>query len=130
MEGDLNPFDVLAHQFEGIMREIGDEMLARVQDRCSVDVERVGDHVIRSVPGEHPRRDTSFLYDSFATATTRGQNIVTTIGTDVIYAPRLQLLMSRPIFDAGAGEPALLDEYAPLVVQRVSAVVESPAQAV
>lgn len=130
MEGDLNPFDVLAPQFEGIMREIGEEMVARVQDRCSIDVQGSPPHMIRSKPGEHPRRETYRLYESFKSKTVMDQNIVTTVDTDVPYAPRLQFNLARPIFDAGQGEPSLLDEYSPLVIQRVIEAIESPTQAV
>jgi hypothetical protein len=124
-QGDPNPFDEIEADLGPVLRDVAEEMLARVQDRISVDVERVGSRVIRSKPGEHPRRDTGNLYASFIVEeNTENHTVAAAVTTDVEYAVYLQLGMDRPITDAGPDGPALLDEYEPLVIDRIAGVIE------
>lgn len=114
-----NPFDDILDDLLAADREVGDEMVARVQDRLSIDVEFVGGEVIRSKPGEHPRRETGNLYGSFTTRTVQeGDTFRTIVDTDVFYAVNLQELMDRPIVTG------LMEEYEPLILDRQVRVIE------
>jgi patatin-like phospholipase/acyl hydrolase len=108
-----NPFDDILDDLLAAEAEIGEEIVARVQDDCSVDVEILGETVIRSKPGEHPRRETGDLYNSFKTHTTvDGGTVATVVDSDIWYAVNLENVMDRPIFTGK------LDEYEPLILDR------------
>lgn len=110
-----NPFDGIAADLVKVQQEIGEEIVARTQDRCSIDVEYIGNHIVRSKPGENPRRETGKLWGSFESETNiDGEIVRTVIDTDVFYATELQELRDRPIFDG------LLDEYEPLILDRIA----------
>lgn len=76
-----------------------EDVRTEVQQRISVPVERVGKKVIRSKPGEPPRRDTGRLYTSAAAQVIDAtRQVVGSVSVDTPYARRLVRQMNRPIF--------------------------------
>lgn len=85
--------DVVAKQ-----SEVADAQVADIKKRISVPVDRRGSTVIRSKPGEPPRKDTGALYESIEQFTADSfTTIETVISTDRVYGPILEAQLNRPI---------------------------------
>lgn len=92
-------FDRIGARVESVVKQKLDGMRDDVQKRISVDVERRGGKVIRSQPGEPPRRDTRKLYASTTSEVIRAGDVVSgAVSVDTPYAQRLNNEMNRPIF--------------------------------
>lgn len=76
-----------------------EDVRADVQQRISVPVERVGNKVVRSKPGEPPRKDTGRLYTSAAVNVIDAtRTVVGSVSVDTPYARTLVRQKNRPIF--------------------------------
>ncbi len=117
-----NPFDEIVSDLMEPLEGVADAMVETVQEFISINVERQGGRVIRSAPGEHPRKDTGRLYESIQYEIERDESIITiTIDTDTPYAPFLEFgtskMAERPIFEGimERFEPILLDTAAQVI---------------
>lgn len=69
----------------------GDNVLRYAQNLIGIPVEYIGGSVIRSLPGEPPRMDTTALINSLtATSGESGDVIYCDIGTDIFYGMMLE----------------------------------------
>jgi hypothetical protein len=119
---DDNPFDDIERDLRPRMDDLGAKMEAQVRDWIGVPVGRSGGHIIRSQPGEHPRRETGRLRGSIDHATDSQNGIITvTIDSDVFYAPLLEngtsKMAKRPILTG------LLELFEPQLEEIVAEVV-------
>lgn len=95
---DDNPFDDLANEMAIELDAMGAKFAEAARQDASVPVEYFGSVVIRSVPGEHPRREFGNLIASIGHEVERVDNlIIVTIGAGINYAFDLQERMDRPI---------------------------------
>jgi hypothetical protein len=89
-------FDAIQSDCFVAMEQFGVALASEWQERLSVPVEYVtgpggGVIVIRSAPGESPRRETENLYDSVQSATEADADVISTsVDSDVPYAVYLQ----------------------------------------
>lgn len=118
-----NPFDAIVRDMMEPLAQIGGFMAEQVQEWLSVDVDRTGSKVIRSRPGEHPRRDSGRLFTSIThDIAAQGDVITVTVGTDAPYAHYLEngtsKMAERPIL---AG---LLEQFEPILMNAVAEVIE------
>lgn len=76
----------------GSLWALGRDIVAELRDVIGVRVQRVGSEVIRSEPGEPPRRDSSKLYDSLRSHVQRDSatSAALSVSTDVEYAAWLE----------------------------------------
>jgi hypothetical protein len=80
--------------FEGIQSDVftaaeahGNQTRDDWKDRVSIDVVRSGSQVIRSLPGEPPRRDRGDLYDNIESRTEADAEVITvSVDTDIPHA--------------------------------------------
>lgn len=99
-----NPWDSIAAELEQAARGFGARVENHVRDKLSVPVEYVtgprgGTRVIRSLPGEPPRRETGNLQGSIqARFFFEGSTIAVELDSPVGYAVPLQVERDRPIF--------------------------------
>lgn len=94
-----NLFDRIARQCEARLKAEMDRIKDDIQKRIGVPVVRTGGKVIRSKPGEPPRKDTGKLQASTSAQTidaTRAVHGSVSVATP--YARRLNNEMNRPIF--------------------------------
>lgn len=94
-------FDRIGQNVQKALETKLGEMRDEVQKRISVDVERRGGKVIRSRPGEPPRRDTKKLYKSAESEVIHTDDTVTgAVSVETPYAQRLNdpAQLDRPIF--------------------------------
>lgn len=124
-----HPFDLIEQAVADVNREVGGEIVADVKDRLSVPVgyrigPRGGTYLIRSKPGENPRRETGALQESIADAVfVEGTHEVTLeVSAGVKYAPFLDPRLTRPIFTG------IVDEYETPLLDRVADRIESLSQ--
>lgn len=93
------------------MEDLADD----VRKRIGVPVERSGGRVIRSKPGEPPRRDTGRLQASVDAARIENDShVVASVSVDTPYARKLNDQMDRPIF----GD--LLDQHTDAIADAVA----------
>ena len=89
-------FDAIQSDCFTAIERLGQQVADEWKERISVPVEyargpRGGRKIIRSEPGEPPRRESGVLWESIAAQTEADGYVVTTvIGSDVEYAPYLQ----------------------------------------
>lgn len=89
---------------------IGEELASRLRESVSVPVGRDGKHVVRSLPGERPRRDEGDYQASLRHVTTvDGDKVKTAAGTDMERGQWLEKgterMLARPHFQP------LFDEF-------------------
>jgi hypothetical protein len=116
-------FDDIAAEMGPALSGVGAAMVETIQEFISIDVQRAKGRVIRSAPGEHPRRDTGRLFGSIAQDVEREGDLFTiTVDTDTPYAPYLEFGTSkmaiRPIFDG------MLERFEPILMNTAIAVIE------
>lgn len=98
----LDLFDSIQNDVYDALDLIGAQIVDSWQKRISIDVEytkgpRGGVWVIRSRPGEAPRRETHNLHDSIQQSTEADDGVITEfVDSDVFYAPILEYKMDRP----------------------------------
>jgi hypothetical protein len=98
-------FDAIALDVEKAHIQAGDDLATELKYKVSVPVQYVagprgGTRVIRSLPGEPPRKETGRLQASINHETVAAGDVVeTAITAAAPYAARLQEQMNRPITD-------------------------------
>jgi hypothetical protein len=71
----------VVQEVAGAMRLYGEEVATDLRESLSVPVQYVGSRIIRSKPGERPRKETGKYRGTVATDTTiEGRRVVTRIG--------------------------------------------------
>lgn len=113
-----DPFDKLASIVADALREYGGELHDKVQENLSVPVEYVrgprgGTIVIRSKPGEHPRRETGGLLSTIVDeVTAEGDQSRLMLSSDHPGAGHLQDTLDRPILSNLQDEQPLVAKLA------------------
>lgn len=102
------------------MEELSLAVVEKTRDTLSVPVERDGSHVIRSAPGESPRKDSGDLYNSISNSGVQDTDdgVSDEVGSDVWYAYNLQhgtdKVAARPYLDK------VVDEVGPNAAEFVA----------
>lgn len=109
-------FDDIVADVNDVLIELAAEMESDVKDKLSVPVgyrigPRGGTYIIRSKPGENPRKETGKLQNSIkGRVDTDGLQSVLVVNSDVFYAPILQNKMERLVLSDTA---EIYDEVVP-----------------
>jgi hypothetical protein len=101
------------------LRDEGETLSSDVRSRISVPVEKSGGKIIRSKPGEPPRKDTGRLHAEINTQTiVAGDVAEMAVESPTPYAPPLNNELNRPIYGL------LLDESADRIVNACASKVD------
>lgn len=103
-ESDPNPFDEIDAELREKFELLGTQMDDKVREWIGIDVGFAKGRIVRSKPGEHPRKETGRLQGSFDNEATLEDGVIkVTVFTDVPYAIFLQngtsKMAKRPIID-------------------------------
>lgn len=87
----LGAFDVIRDTVAQTFANGGEAMVQDMRQMISVDVQYIGGSIIRSVPGEAPRRETGALYESIAKLVEVGlYGVEMAVYTEIPYSVWLQ----------------------------------------
>lgn len=115
-------FDAIASDVAEAMDRVGQQIVDEIKNDLSVPVEykkgpRGGTIIVRSKPGEHPRKETGKLQEGIEHRIERnGADVILTVGDDVFYAVPLENI-DRPITEGGE------ERFEDLVVSAVVAAI-------